>query len=267
MCEFLSKSFILMQTIKKLCLKSRYAFSTTQHKIVAKCYQRNQMSNYFKNMFLQNLDNIALLLPKADLRFATLVGYNFTQFDIDDEKLRELIIHRITQELKDLTPDLVYDLMIILRNLSMQDNFELFDTIRTYCENFYFLFDQDQLDSISHVFFGIDGKYERDFGVGNENPDATNRLKNQQTANILDLYNINVPKDELAVIIHPFNKVIEVQFLKLQKTLTLAGVIHEDWNSIRKAKELIEDNGFDFYLMELGPLKHSDIIKHKKGEQ
>jgi len=221
------------------------------------CQQRPKIPDFLRELFVQNLDNIAMLLPKADLKFASLVAYNFSKFGIENDEIKDLITKRIQEEVESLTPELAYDLVFNLRDLVTIENSEIYGSIFAYCQKYFYLFDTRQLEIIDGVFSGLGSNFVLSMDAIFENPNATIQI----TEDILSFYKINVPKDELDVIIHPFHKIIEVHFKKSSKVLSLAGIAHEDWDSIRRTKNLINDNDFDFYFMEMGPLTHSDTVQ------
>ena len=261
----------MMRNFCKAHTFSRSLFST--YRSEGKCQERRRISEFLKDVYLQNISNVAHILQKSDLKFANLVAYNASQLGIEDEGFKTLIASRISEELENLTPDLAFELVLNLRDLVAFDNPDIYETIYNYCQTYYYLFDQKQLEIIEKVFYSMGGgKFSFSENVFHEERHFSAKAKTkyetrEQTKSVLDLYGINVPHDELEVVVRPYKKVIEIKFKKAQKTLTLAGIMHEDWGAVAKVKDLINQNDFDFYLMELGPITHSDTIKNKKAER
>ncbi len=238
---------------------SRYFFSKS-YSPPPMCQQRTKISSFLQEVFVQNLDNIAMLLPKADIKFASLVAYNFSKFNIQDDRLAELINNRIREDMANMTPDLAYELVLNLRDIITPENPEIYQMIGEYVQRYYYLFDIEQLEVMNKVFSGMgtrvfysmDSLFEQSQGP---------RGQQRMTQEVLDYYGIKVPTDEIGVIIHPYHKLVEVKFKKTGKVLTLAGITHEEWTTLNRAKDMIHDNPFDFYLMELGPLTNVDMLK------
>lgn len=256
----------MLQRLRTARSFSRFFFSTY------KCQERHRISEFLKDIYIQNLGNISNVMLEGDLKFANLVAYNTSQLNVDDENLRAQINLKITEQLEHLTPDLAYELVLNLRDLVTFENTSIYETIYSYCEHYYFLFEPRQLEVIERVFYSMGGgKFSFSDNLYFEKNKLTSKAKTkyetkEQTNAVLDLYGISVPSDELEVVVRPYKKMVEINFKKSQKNLTLVGISHEEWSSVSKVKDLINQDHYDFYFMELAPVTQSDIVKNKKPE-
>lgn len=261
-----------MQNLKRFTSTSRF-FSTTQQKVIGKCSHRKKIPDFLQEVFIQNAHNISRLLPKSDLKFANLVAYNAYHFNVFDEKLSQILSTAIKEQIGKLTPELAVDLVMNLREMVSFEDPQVFRDIFNYCQKNFFLFDKSQLKMMESVFmsmglqfvFDIDMMFPeerfKDKRTGRKT--VIEKTKENLAANN-ELLGLNIPKDELDIIVHPLQKAVEIRFKKAEKKLTLVGLVPEEWESVRRAKDMIYKDDYDFYLLETPPVMHSDIVKDVK---
>jgi hypothetical protein len=87
------------------------------------------------------------------------------------------------------------------------------------------------------------------------------------TVKICEELGINYPKDEMVVTIHPEDRIININFKKLGKSLKLVGVYHHDFDTILNAREIMSKKPYDFYFLEMAPVTHHDLPNDKAQEE
>ncbi len=202
------RSFRLLHSLPKASYSSphRLKLETTF------CQQRDKLPDYFKKLFIQNLDTITKLLPTADLRFASLVAFNFNKFGIQNDQLEDLIIHRLNEVIGDLTPSLAYELSFSLRDFAHKEDPRLYEAIFNYCKRYFYFFYPKQIKIIDGVFSGLGSNFVLSMNSLFETQD--DEVTGHITEDILRLYKITVPNDELDLIIH-LHQIIEIQFKRV----------------------------------------------------
>jgi len=245
---------------------SKYHFAT--RKVDKTCRERKRIYPFLKAVFIQNLQNMGNILLKTDLKFTSLLAYNYTYFNIDEDELRRLMIENVKHRLHDMTPELAYDICVNLRELINVDDLGIYEAIYDYAQENHYLFTARQLEAMERVYYLLSQKATYGFNpiFGEILSAAKNNLKVdplKKTKAILENLEIPYPKEHLDIQIHPEDRIVYIKFKKLNKTLALVGLYHKDWESIKIAREHLEKRHYDFYFLEMPPLTQSVLKRNQ----
>jgi hypothetical protein len=72
---------------------NRYHFATRKIKNV--CKERKRLYPYVFNLYVQNLGNIAQMIPKSDLNFTAISIGNYAKLNLENAEFEKIAVNHI----------------------------------------------------------------------------------------------------------------------------------------------------------------------------